>query len=372
MFVSALKVFKTANERNMRLIIRSVVILWIASAWMACRSTNGLTMNVSEPAPVWIPPHVKTVGITDRTRPSEQSKKLDKIDQILSVEGGNLDKDGAQESVHGLQTELQKSNRFTEVVKLDKPELTGPGLDVFPAPLAWETVAQICRDNRVDALFILEFYDTNTKIDYTAVPITINGPMGVKIPALEHNAHMLTSIRTGWRIYDLQTRTVLDQHPLSRQMTSVGKGVNPVAAASALLGRKEAVKQVSYEIGQVYAGSLLPYQIRVSREYYVRGTDQFKIAKRRAQTRNWDGAAELWEREVTNPKRKVAGRACYNMAIGNEINGNLDQAMQWAERSYTDYKNKLALRYLNILRQRKAHILEIERRHQAEMQQGTN
>jgi hypothetical protein len=359
-------------KKTMKILFRSLVFLYIAASWMACRSTNGLTMNVSEPAPVWIPPHVKTVGIIDRTRPSEQTKKLDKIDQVLSVEGGKLDIHGAQESMNGLQAELQKTNRFAEVHKLDQPQLTGPGLDVFPAPLPWEQVAQICRDNQVDALFILELYDTNTKIDYTAVPITINGPLGVKVPALEHNARMLTSIRTGWRIYDPQSKTILDQHPLSRQMTSVGRGVNPVAAAAALLERKEAVKQVSYEIGQVYAGSLLPYQIRVWREYYVRGTDAFKVAKRRAQTRNWDGAAELWEREVSNPKRKVAGRACYNMAISNEINGNLDQAMQWAERSYSDYRNKLALRYLNILRQRKAHIQEIERRHQAEMQEVTN
>ena len=46
--------------------------------------------------------------------------------------------------------------------------------------------------------------------------------------------------------------------------------------------------------------------------------------------------------------------ACYNMAIINEINGELDEAISWAQKSYEDYNNKLALEYVRILRNRKA------------------
>ncbi|MBW2003909.1 MAG: hypothetical protein JRI72_04745 [Deltaproteobacteria bacterium] len=70
------------------------------------------------------------------------------------------------------------------------------------------------------------------------------------------------------------------------------------------------------------------YRIRVARHYYVRGTTNFKIVKRRAQTDNGDGVAELCNKEVSNPKRKVAGRACYNMAIINEINDVLNAAVE--------------------------------------------
>jgi hypothetical protein len=105
-------------------------------------------------------------------------------------------------------------------------------------------------------------------------------------------------------------------------------------------------------MGHSYAIRILPRRIRVSRRYYVRGTDNFKIGQRRAQTGNWDGAAELWEKEVSHSKGKVAGRACYNMAIINEINGDLDMAVQWASKSYTDYRDKLALSYVNTLNYR--------------------
>jgi hypothetical protein len=50
---------------------------------------------------------------------------------------------------------------------------------------------------------------------------------------------------------------------------------------------------------------------------------------------------------------KIAGRACYNMAIINEINGDLDAALQWAQKSYEDYNDKLGIRYVRILENRK-------------------
>ena len=93
---------------------------------------------------------------------------------------------------------------------------------------------------------------------------------------------------------------------------------------------------------------ILPYWIRVSRDYFVGGNDNFATDKRKAQAGNLDGAAAIWKQETKNPDGTLAGRACYNMAIISEINGNLDEAIQWAQKSYEDYKIRLALHYLNV------------------------
>lgn len=331
---------------------QTIIFSIVSYLIIGCSSTNYLTMTVTDPAPVTIPSYVKKVGIIDRSLPSEETKQQDKIDQVLSVEGKELDKEGSKEAIRGVKDELLTNKRFTEVTFLNKVDLRSPGMGIFPSPLSWATLEKICDENKLDALFVLEFYDTDTKISYSNKPVTLKGPLGVDIPAVEHYAHMLTTVKTGWRIYDPQSRLLLDEFPMSESIEKSGKGINPAAAAASLMGRNEAVKQVSYILGQNYAYRLLPYKFRVSRKYYVRGTDNFKIAKRRAQTGNWDGAAELWERETNNPKRKVAGRAHYNMAIINEINGNLDEAIGWAQKAYSDYKIKLALEYVRILEDR--------------------
>jgi len=327
-------------------------LIFVAFAFCSCSSTELVFLSVQKHAPVTVPSYIKSVGVVNRTLPSDQTKVVDVVDKVFSLEGANLDRDGAQASITGLTDELQKNNRFTEVKTLKTDLRTNtPGL--LPTPLPWDIVEKICKENNTDALFSLEFFDTDTKMSYSATPTTITTGLG-NVPGIEHHANMLTNIKTGWRIYDPLSKNILDEYPLARSISFSAKGINPAIAASGLIGRKDAVKQVGAEAGQTYAYRILPYWIRVSRDYYVRGTDNFRIARRKAQTGNWTDAASYWAKETNNPDGKIAGRACYNMAIVNEINGDIDEAIQWAQKAYENYNNKLGLRYVRILQNRKA------------------
>lgn len=331
---------------------KTISILALIIVVAGCKTQN-LYLNVIEPAPVSLPPYVKNIGVIDRSAPSDATKKIDAIDKVLSLEGANLDKDGAAASIAGLTDELLRNNRFTDIKSISDDGLRSPGMGIFPAPVAWDKVAALCKDNNVDALFSLEMFDTDTKISYQARQLNTKSLLGA-IASLEQQADMLTIVKTGWRIYDPAGKAILDQFALSRDITFSARGLTPVIAASALIDRKEAVKQVGKKAGQAYAFRILPYQVSVTRDYYVKGTNNFKMAMRKARTGNWDQAGLLWEKETGNPKGKIAGRACYNMAIISEINGDLDLAVQWAQKSYEDFNNKLALRYIDILNYRKS------------------
>jgi len=303
-----------------------------------------------EPAPVSIPSNIKTITVVNRSKASDATQTIDAIHKVLSLESTELQTAGAQASLHGLTDELMKNNRFTEVKSLNR-ELRSFGAGVFPSALQWDSVEKICRETNSDALFSLELFDTETKVNYNASPTQVN--VGVtSLPAIVHQVNMTTFVKTGWRIYDPSTRTVLDEYVLGRDISFSGSGINPAVAASAMVGRKEAVKTVGNKAGEAYAARILPYWIRVSRDYFVGGNDNFKTAQRKAQSGNWDGAAEIWMQETKNADGKLAGRACYNMAIISEINGDLEGAIQWAQKSYEDYQIRLALHYLNVLRNR--------------------
>ncbi|MGN6510835.1 MAG: DUF6340 family protein, partial [Chitinophaga sp.] len=323
-------------------------IAFAAATCISCKSTELVYINVLQPAPVTIPPYIKSPGVVNRTTVTSQHKAVDVVDKIFSLEGKQLDKEGAQSSVNGLTGELLKNNRFSDVKTLGELDLTVNVPGLFSQPLSWETVDKICRENQVDALFSLELFDTASKLSYTTAPVSLKTPLG-KVPGIEHRASMLTTVKTGWRIYDPASRVILDEFPLARDLTFSGRGINPAAAAGALINRKEAVKEVSVQAGQEYAMRIIPYRTRVIRDYYVKGTDNFRTARRKAQTGNWDGAAELWKKETTNPSSTVAGRACYNMAIICEINGELDLAIKWSQKAYEEYNNRLALNYIRLL-----------------------
>jgi hypothetical protein len=326
------------------------IIIFAALTLISC-STQQLYLNVVEPAPVTVPPYIKSVGVINRSIATDKTKALDALDKAFSLEGVNLDKDGAMESIRGLSDELMKNTRFNEVKTLNDIDFRTRALVDFPAPLTWEIVGQICTETKNDALFALEKFDTDTHLNYSTRKVAIKTPLG-SIPGLEHQADMETLVKTGWRIYDPSSKTILDEFIYDESVVFTGRGINPLVAAAALVGRKDAVNQVSNKSGQGYAMRIIPYRLRVMRDYYVKGTNNFKIAKRKAQVGKWDEAGVLWENETTNSKTKVAGRACYNMAIINEINGDLNSALKWAQKSYEDTNNKLALRYVRILQNR--------------------
>jgi len=332
--------------------MKNYFILFLLLYFMYSCKTQNLYINVLQPAPVTLPSYIKNVGVLNRSILTEQGKKIDVIDKVLSLEGANLDKDGSEASIAGLTDELRRNDRFVKVKEITNSEIKSAGLGQYPPPIEPDLIAKTCTENLVEALFVLEYFDTDTQISYATKKTEIKTPLG-NIPALEHQADMLTTVKTEWRIYDPAGRNILDQFAVNRDITFSGRGINPVIAAAALTDRKAAVKEVSMRAGQLYAERLLPHQFRVTRDYYVKGTNNFKIAKRKAQTGNWDQAGELWNKETDNPRYKIAGRACYNMAIISEINGDLDMATQWAQKSYEDYNNKLALRYIDILNYRK-------------------
>lgn len=327
--------------------MKHFIFILILIVFTGC-TTDLIYMNVQEPAPVTVPKYVKKIGIINRSLVSDNI--INKIDQALTLEEKNLDVEGSGYCIMSLLNGLQKNQNF-ESVKVLQTDLKSSGAGVFPEPITWEEVNKICQQNDVDILFVLELFDTDTKISYSAVPVKIHTPLG-EVSAIEQEATMLVNVKTGWRIYDGKSNTILDEYILNKNITKTGRGVNPIEAAKALIGKKEVVKDVATFIGEEYAMSIQPYWLNVIRDYYTRGSNNLKIAKRKAQVGNWDGAAELWYAETTNPKRKVAKRATYNMAVYNEIIGNLNEAITWAQTSHENYRNKRALQYINILNDR--------------------
>lgn len=120
---------------------------------IACSSTNRMTMGITQPAQISIPNDLVNVGIVNRSSASENIKILDDIDKILSLEGLNLDKEGAKNAVSGLKYELERGNRFTTVKVIENQKDIEKGLSVFPAEISWDVVDRICNENGVDILF---------------------------------------------------------------------------------------------------------------------------------------------------------------------------------------------------------------------------
>lgn len=325
---------------------RYLIIALVAVAATSCK-TQQLYLNVTQPAPVTVPAYVKAVGVIDRTAPTAETKKMDNIENALTLEGSDLDSLGKRENLAGLSEELLSNDRFNEVLDLTSLDFRTSSMGDFPQALNWSLVESLCKENNIDAVFALELYDTDTRIQHVNTTASKETPLLASV--LEPNTTVETIVKTGWRIYEPQQKAILDEYVISRSFGYTG---SIATAAISFAKRKEAVKSASNDAGHAYGLRLLPYNMRVTRDYYVKGTSNFKAAMRKAQNGKWDEAGALWEKETTNSDGDIAGRACYNMAIINEINGNLPEAISWAEKAYEDHGNKLGRDYARILKNR--------------------
>ena len=331
-------------------------LLTAVAGWAlaSCSATNHLSMTVTEPAQVALPNQVRRVGIVNRSVPAEGRQGLDKVEAILSAEGLKLDAEGAQAALEGLADRLRLSNRFDAVMVFDSLPEVARGIKGMPASLSRAEVAAICAKYGLDALFALSYFDTDTRVSVTLGMMEVPNQFGVRIQVPAHAVDLETTLANGWRVYLPDLPLALDQMEYRDMIRVSGRGVNPVEAIESIAYRKERILEQARETGYVHGGRLDPTRVRVGREYFVRGSDKFTRGKRLAQTGDWDAAASLWQQEIDHPKGKVAGRAHYNMAVINEINGNLDEAIEWARESYATYGTREALQYLRILQNRRA------------------
>lgn len=327
---------------------RYLILLLLVPSLFSCK-TNQLFINVVQPAPVTISPEIKKAGIINRSVPTDETKIFDIIDKALTLESADLDRNGAQQSIAGLRDELLVNDRFTEVKVIDDTEFRASRIGLLPPPLSWDIVEMICRESQTDALFALERFDTDTRLDHSGSAMSVKTPVG-NLPGLNTAVEII--INTGWRIYDPASRTVVDEFTFAEQLV-MRSGINPLATVAALASRRAAVAEASVNAGHSYAARLLPWNLSVTRDYFVKGTGSFKLAKRKAQNGKWDEAGELWLAETDHQSRKIAGRATYNMAIINEINGKLDEALSWAQKAWEDYRIKEGRRYAAVLNERK-------------------
>ncbi len=77
-----------------------------------------------QPAPVSLPSYIKNVAVVNRTQVAKKSKVYDAIDKVITLEGSQLDKVAAEETMVGLTDELKKNNRFDEIKMVTNSDLT--------------------------------------------------------------------------------------------------------------------------------------------------------------------------------------------------------------------------------------------------------
>jgi len=322
------------------------ILALAAGAVVSCKSTAPVSVSVLQPPPVTLSPNVKNIAVVNR------SETVSTVDPA-NTSGKVFSPGCALESINGLADELTKNKRFDDIKYLgNKGNGAAPAAGRFPEAMSWDTIAKLCRDSRADALFVLEWTDNTSKMSFATHTVNVITSQG-KVANTEHQATMVTTVKAVWRIYDPATKKIIDEYIVTTDQDFGGSGISKRAAEAAVADRVDAVQEVGGKAGHEYAARVVPYRLKVSRTFYVSGSDNFKLAAAKTKTGDWESAAALWQKEVTNKNKKIAAKALYNLALVSEINGDLKTAIKQAQQSYDQANTALAQDYLVVLQERK-------------------
>lgn len=313
-------------------------------------ATSNIQLQVLVPAHISVSGDVKHLALVNRFYPEKQEKVLGVLEGVISGENIGQDRRAAEAALGGLTEALAGSPRFT--ITRPNRDLQGTGRGDFPPPLPTQTVVEVCSGSNADALVTIEAFDSDTRLGVVQEKRTRKTREGVTETYFVFKATKNVDVTVGWRLYDGRTGAVLDEFRMFETVGFGAEGNTEALAYANLPGRDHVTREVGRVTGLNYSARISPTWMWVNREYFKKGSDALKASKHAVRVNDWERAREWWAKSLNDPNPKVQGRATHNMALSEELNGNLQGALELAREAAAKYGNKKAREYVWILQQR--------------------
>lgn len=257
-----------------------------------------------------------------------------------------LDSVAAAEASYSLGEILQSSPYYETLIPVYKFHYRTDTSKVI-LPLGWDELSELSRGNgNISTVISLDYMHVNAYSE--SVPYS-----EWEYEGKYYYGYLDVDIYCYWRVYDLDrkkiTNSYLHRDTLLWESTDMaevktGKQLPGFFAASAYAGADAAEK---------YASLIAPSWSNGNRIIYNSGSAELARAASFAEKGDWISAAELWQQVTRDSNKSLAAKAAYDMALANEMLGNLETALDWLREAQKFNPHfKAAKDYENIINSR--------------------
>ncbi len=338
--------------------------LFFAVLTFSCTTTHSLLIEIPQPASKNLPENIQSLLLVNRTLDENyQDYNSDSLQNIFYRKQFNLDtviydKQAVDTTLKALGELLYESGRYDFVIPVDR-FLDFKKNSFLSYEMSWDKVKELCEQYQTDAVLSIDHYKTEVETSFNRE--TFYNPMSDEyVDALL--AQMQVRYEVMFRIYDpVNEKVILREferdtlfwedadattRDLFRRFTPVKQALNEAGIAIAI--------DFSEKIGTNWH--------QEQRSYFTKGNQVFEQAADLSSNGEWQQSIALWEQVAESSKSKVEkSKAEYNIAVGYEILGNLDQAVAWALKSYETMYRPLTYDYLEKLQKRKDELKKLEK-----------
>ncbi len=340
-----------------------VLLLWVLLLTISCNTTKTIIIEIPKPAEKELPEHIQSLALVNRTVDNQYSDwNTDSLQKIFYTQNFRVDTfvydiQAADTLLKALGELLYESGRFDYVIPKNR-FIEAEKSSFFSSTMPWAEVKNICETFKTDAVLSVDMYKTRVITNFKKESYFDQEQNGYFIAAF---AQMNVIYEVLFRVYDpLKEKIVASEFFKDTLLWEDG-----ARTTLELFHRFTPVKKALAEAGIAVA---LDFSEKIStnwqeekRPFYVKGDANLKHAGMLIDNGDWQGAMVLWKETVENTNSKsLKSKAQLNIAIANEILGDIDNAISWALDSYNTMYRQITYYYLELLEERKKEIKKSE------------
>lgn len=278
----------------------------IMALLQACTTVHTVYFERLQPAEVFFPEQIRSVGIVNNMPSVHQDYKN------VNYASASLEGDG-EVATEMLAQEVVAVDYFDQVVLYE--QRLRDGSNPLEQPLSKETVNELIDSLGVDMLLAME--RANVKLEESAMIVP---ELFVSVPAVDG---IVTSVL---RAYVKQQEGPL--FTIQKTDTICWQIVPELTYG-------DVVKDCSQYAASMPIKYLLPYWKGVERHYFDGGNVNMRDAGVYLREQNWEEACLLWKELYDTKKGKVKMRAAYNLALYYEQQDDYIRAKEYLETALT-------------------------------------
>ena len=267
------------------------------------------------------------VGVFNRTR---QDPNRPGVSNKMIIENNNV---AVQTSIDGAFNSMLRNNIWVQEYDMDSIGMI-VGFD-------WDILDSLGRADSLD--FFIELGSIEFKTGGT-------GSLGALITGQSSQVRQKLNGLMYVSFYDLDLHFVQELLTVKHD-EEFPISLNPLEAKNNARSKRAAVERVGYQLGFKASELVFPHVVTVNRQYYKYGSKSINEVRRFIANRQWAEASAVLVLTMDDGKPSKRGKELFNMAMVQEAQGNLDQAIELAERSAYNCKNTNAKIYLRKLQE---------------------
>lgn len=336
--------------------IKIVFVFVLALLIVSCKSNYAfLSIENMQRASEELSPDIQSIALMNRSMSNQFQKFNEDSLQMYFYQKGFqlskivLDSTASDTTLRALAGLMFESGRYDVVIPVDRNFERKISYELLPDTLNNDQVSKICNSFNTDALLVLERFSTKVMADISEEKYRDNYGGYQK----SYNATLDLKYDAFFRFYKPGKKVLIKEIAV----TDTIYWESSDSRLDQVFSKLPTVKQATIN-GGIKAALDLDNKISPTWEPEKRGYFLFRpqndVGQKLMNDNDTGKAAQFWSEMDKSPNKKIRSKAEYNLALINELNGDIDKAIEYGLKSFYTYYRFQTETYLKKLQARKS------------------